>query len=120
MNYKLRNAYFKAIRIERLQEFGGKCAYCREPLTAKTVTADHYYPKSKGGKDSRGNIFPCCSPCNRLKGNMGAGEFRKRMKTATYCVDGLDWTMARLRRNLNKRLERMEHRVMRSLGRESA
>lgn len=117
MNYKLRDAFFKAVRTERLKEFGGKCAYCCEPLTAKTVTADHYYPKSKGGKDNRGNIFPCCSPCNRLKGSMSAGAFKKRVKSATYCIDGLDWTMARVRRNLNKRLDRMEQRVMKAVGR---
>ncbi|GEM_PF-2053570 len=113
-NWKFEKSLFKATRHERLQEFGGKCAYCYEPLTAKTVTADHYFPKSKGGRDDRSNIFPCCLACNRLKGSMSANVFKKRVKTATYVADGLDWTIARFRRNINKRLDRMEKRVMRA------
>lgn len=111
---KIENAFFKATRVESLTTFENKCAYCYDRLTVRTVTADHYKARSKGGLDHAENIVPACKPCNLLKGNMTAGEFKKKIKNATYSSDGLHWLMAKVRRNINIRLDHMEERVMRA------
>jgi len=46
---------------------------------------------------------------------MTAGEFKKRIKGATYTKDGLDWVLTKVRRNINVRLDNMEVRVMRAV-----
>ncbi|WP_315922044.1 HNH endonuclease signature motif containing protein [Mesorhizobium sp. SP-1A] len=112
---KLENAFFKATRVESLTTFDNKCAYCYDRLTSRTVTADHFKARSKGGLDHAENIVPACRPCNRLKGSMTAGEFKKRIKGATYMKDGLDWVLTKVRRNINIRLDHMEERVMRAV-----
>lgn len=112
---KLENAFFKATRVESLTPFENKCAYCYDRLTSKTVTADHFKARSKGGLDHAKNIVPACRPCNRLKGSMTAGEFKKRIKAATYMKDGLAWVLTKVRRNINIRLDNMEERVMRTV-----
>lgn len=111
---RIENAYYKATRVESLSAFENKCAYCYEPLTVRTVTADHYKARSNGGLDNAENIVPACKVCNRLKGNMTAGEYKKRIKNATYMKDGLAWLLTKVRRNINIRLDHMEERVMRA------
>lgn len=112
---KLENAFFKATRIEKLTTFENKCAYCYDCLTSRTVTSDHYKARSKGGLDHSDNIVPACQSCNRLKGTMTAGEFKKRIKNATYMKDGLVWVLTKVRRSINIRLDHMEERVMRAV-----
>lgn len=54
---------------------GGKCAYCRKPLSLRAATVDHVVPKSRGAslglsKDQIGdwtNVTTACSPCNHVK-----------------------------------------------------
>lgn len=115
MNKRLDRAFLRATRTEVLTEHGGKCAYCFERLTQRTVTADHFKAKSKGGKDHKANIVPACKPCNSLKGSMSPNEFKKKIKAVTYREHGLAWFMIRFRRNINVRLDRMEERVMRAV-----
>lgn len=43
------------------------CYFCRVPLTRKTATLDHYYPKSKGGLTTRANTVLACLECNLNK-----------------------------------------------------
>lgn len=45
----------------------GKCHYCGEIFSADELTMDHVVPLSRGGKSSKGNIVPCCKPCNNDK-----------------------------------------------------
>lgn len=47
----------------------GKCRYCGVPLTKAEGTADHYIPKSLGGKTNFRNIVLSCNSCNSNKGN---------------------------------------------------
>ncbi len=47
-----------------LEEFGGKCAYCR---IADATTWDHIVPISKGGRTTPGNVVPACTSCNSSK-----------------------------------------------------
>lgn len=112
---KIENAFFKATRIEKLTTFENKCAYCYDRLNSKNVTSDHFKARSKGGLDHACNIVPACKPCNNLKADMSANEFKKRIKSATYMKDGLNLTMTRFRRNINVRLDNMEIRVMRAV-----
>ncbi len=48
----------------RLEEYGGKCAYC---AFADHEEWDHYIPVSRGGTDTIENLFPSCRACNRDK-----------------------------------------------------
>lgn len=52
--------------------FGGECPICgvKEGRGKKSkFDRDHIVPISKGGKTIRSNIMPCCSACNRGRGN---------------------------------------------------
>lgn len=51
----------------RCVEFFWLCAYCSEPLTAKTATRDHVIPLSIGGSNWPVNIVPACLDCNTKK-----------------------------------------------------
>lgn len=59
------------------------CTYCELPFTmpqnslgrGRRRTRDHFFPTSKGGKNSEGNIFIVCQHCNSLKGNFLPNEF---------------------------------------------
>lgn len=62
----------KSIVLER---FGAHCFYCREALTVKTATIDHFVPRSA----ERGvpyNKRPACLVCNRMKGALSFRDFR--------------------------------------------
>lgn len=72
---RLDAAFLRAYRANALSAQGGYCRYCFEPLTRKSVTADHRVPQSKGGKDHQHNIAACCVRCNRAKGSMSERAF---------------------------------------------
>jgi hypothetical protein len=56
---------------EQLQEFGYKCPVCHAPLTEKSATLDHLYPKSKylGSAVDVSNMLIMCQSCNSAKNN---------------------------------------------------
>lgn len=43
------------------------CQYCGVKTTKGTVTTDHVYPDSKGGKATYENMVTCCKKCNSKK-----------------------------------------------------
>lgn len=45
-----------------------RCYRCGIKLTESTMTIDRIVPGCQGGKYEKGNIRPCCSPCNSLTG----------------------------------------------------
>lgn len=67
------------------EQQGGRCAYCRDPMTKRpkniarqipsSVTIDHLIPKSRGGTNGLANLVLCCASCNMLKGNRMPIEF---------------------------------------------
>lgn len=61
--------YKKNKRINILAKTNGKCYLCGCDLTDKTMTIDHFIPKSKGGTGSVSNLLPACRPCNQNKAN---------------------------------------------------
>ncbi len=50
---------------ERLDLFGGLCAYCDRPATQ----IDHVIPLARGGTNYIDNLAPACQPCNASKGD---------------------------------------------------
>ena len=53
----------KIARELLLEQFDGRCAYCR----ATATTWDHLTPIARGGKTEPGNIVPACISCNSSK-----------------------------------------------------
>lgn len=45
------------------------CYICRCQVFPGTATVDHFYPKSRGGKDKRHNYRLACKTCNSSKGS---------------------------------------------------
>lgn len=45
------------------------CQYCGEKFPFSKLTIDHIIPKSRGGKNTWGNLVAACSCCNQSKGN---------------------------------------------------
>ena len=65
---------------------GGYCAYCGKRLAWRNYgypgaraawEVDHSVPVSRGGTNHLNNLVPTCIPCNRSKGDLTAGEFRR-------------------------------------------
>lgn len=48
---------------------GYQCQYTGKKLTRKTANIDHVIPKSRGGKDTWGNLVVCDRNINNRKGN---------------------------------------------------
>jgi 5-methylcytosine-specific restriction endonuclease McrA len=74
------------VRKGVLVKFGGKCAYCGDPLTLKTLQIDHVEPLRRGEKDrlKRGpnnflNYFPSCQSCNCSKSTMDIEKWRSEI-----------------------------------------
>lgn len=72
----------KIPRIRRDVYRSGKrqCHWCHKPLSligdrGAIMTIEHVIPKSKGGKNKRGNYVPACLPCNQRRGNMDYDAF---------------------------------------------
>lgn len=90
----------------------GCCKYCFEPLTEKTVTAEHRVPRSMGGSNLAHNIDAACLRCNRLKGLSSPGEFLKAIKFPTVASE-LELLLAHSRRKIWLKT----HRSCRAIGR---
>ncbi len=52
----------------------GVCHYCYEKKIPDELTMDHIVPLSRGGKSTKGNVVPCCKPCNSKKRAMTPAE----------------------------------------------
>lgn len=90
----------KAEREQVRMKFGGKCAYCGEPLSDRWH-ADHFEPveriiKYVSGKGAvqtgecyrperhrLDNMMPACPPCNIDKHSMSLEGWRRKLQDAT-------------------------------------
>lgn len=45
----------------------GRCHYCGARVPPRDLTMDHVVPVVRGGRSTRGNVVPCCKPCNDQK-----------------------------------------------------
>lgn len=56
----------------------GRCFYCGCELEFDNFHADHFHPKSFGGK-AKDNLVPSCPDCNMSKGNLSIEQFGKKI-----------------------------------------
>jgi hypothetical protein len=53
-----------------------RCPYCRRVfISVFTCVIDHADPASRGGSLGLGNLNPCCSDCNDIKGALSVKAF---------------------------------------------
>lgn len=52
-----------------------RCNYCRVPISAHTLIADHRIPLSRAGEFTLANLAPACEACNDQKGDLTDTEF---------------------------------------------
>lgn len=65
----------------KLQETGAQCWYCGKDVGSRDkLTADHIFPRDKGGESSMDNLVMVCKSCNSSKGTTDLLEwfFEKR------------------------------------------
>jgi len=104
--------WLKVYRQTALLAQENRCKYCYEPLTVRTVTADHYIPKAKGGNNRRQNIVAACKPCNRLKGVKSEEEFLSWIQNSNQ----YSALMVNFRRTLWQRTHTACSRILQSVG----
>lgn len=57
-----------------------RCMYCGVRQELGRFDVDHKNPVAKGGNNSFANYQLLCPPCNKRKGKMTDGEFRRKYK----------------------------------------
>jgi hypothetical protein len=70
-------------RTEVLNKYGGRCAYCGNEITLKTMQVDHIWPQRLGYKpdNSFENLNPACRSCNHYKRAEPLYHYRVLMQT---------------------------------------
>lgn len=114
-NWKTEAAFIRVYREEARREQKGLCAYCREPITYRTATADHVIPKKRNGLDHRNNIVAACEPCNTAKGSMSERHFKMVIKDFP-AGRPTKFIMAWSRRRLNLAVEHFGKSLNRAMG----
>ena len=56
------------------------CVYCLKQLNSEELSIDHMLPKSRGGKETWGNLVTACKACNMKKGDKTPEEARMPVK----------------------------------------
>lgn len=74
---KLRASAWWKRRIAR-----GLCAYCAQRFDPGALTMDHIVPVARGGRSAKGNVAPCCKPCNNAKRLLTPAEQLLRARAA--------------------------------------
>ena len=108
---KIEHGFLVMFREEALREQDMKCYYCLNPLTYKTVTADHVHPRSKGGDTRKENILASCRECNETKRSMPIEEFKKLVRQYPKSCNDIYVRLAHFRYRIWSRVERMEKRL---------
>ena len=70
-------------RYQVYTKYGGRCAYCGQPITYKEMQVEHKEPLALGGADSTENYMPSCRTCNHYKHTLTVEEFRKQIGLLT-------------------------------------
>jgi HNH endonuclease len=73
---------------------GGRCFYCRRPVTSTMRCLDHVIPRVEVEDHSYRNLVSCCVECNSLKRGRSAASFlrwlhRERRLTTAELAAGL-------------------------------
>lgn len=70
-------------RYQIYAKYGGRCAYCGQPITYKKMQVEHREPLALGGEDSMGNYMPSCNTCNHYKHTLTVEKFREQIGLLT-------------------------------------
>ena len=68
------------------KKFGGRCAYCGQPIEFKHMQVDHYWPQflahQQPGVDNNRfeNLMPSCHKCNNHKHGMRPETWRSELQ----------------------------------------
>jgi len=60
----------------------GICHYCGKQYPRDELTMDHIVPVARGGTSTKGNVVPCCKPCNSDKKYLTPVEILLRKKSS--------------------------------------
>lgn len=88
----------KETRQQVFEKCGGRCAYCAEEITLKTMQVDHIIPKRYFSEhyycevteqvtktdydvDDMQNLNPSCRACNNFKGVWSFEAFRRELES---------------------------------------
>lgn len=75
-----RKAIPKKVRQAVYDMYGGRCAYCGEPLQYKDMQVDHVSSVMyHNGSDDIGNLLPACRLCNFYKSTDTIEQFRANL-----------------------------------------
>jgi 5-methylcytosine-specific restriction endonuclease McrA len=79
-------------RLEILNKYNGRCAYCGKKLTIETLSIDHIEPRFRKttdeqlkwynrerGENKMENYNPCCKSCNSSKSTFTIEKFREEI-----------------------------------------
>ena len=78
----------KQLRQQVYQKFGGRCAYCGNPIDKRLMQVDHIVPVYRGQRGHKERIKqsetiddlnPACGRCNRYKATMSLDVFRREI-----------------------------------------
>lgn len=74
-----------SLKVKLVEQYGLCCYYCGEYFEYDRLTLDHIFPRSKGGKDSLGNLVLACYACNREKNDtvISIEEFKNKKQGIT-------------------------------------
>lgn len=75
---------FESERDMFFKEFGGKCAYCNNPIDKDTYEVEHIFPRKDFPMDAYLNKVPTCQACNRKKGIRTILEARMPIHPEAY------------------------------------
>lgn len=68
-----------ATKILAYKRNKGRCFYCDKQVPKNEGHFDHFYPYSKGGKNTIDNIVWSCAPCNLSKSNHRLDVWLRRL-----------------------------------------
>lgn len=73
---KYRRQLSKATRRAIYERDGGRCAYCKTPISLSDAAIDHVFPLARGGSSEGHNLALACRPCNSSKHARTPEEWR--------------------------------------------
>jgi len=63
-----------------LKRDNNECQYCGKGLTRSSLTMDHVFPESRGGKKTWKNIVASCKACNNQKDSKTPAEAKMKLR----------------------------------------
>lgn len=77
----------KKLRESAYEKYGGRCAYCGEPIQYTEMEVDYLKPMQHGGKMEIDNLLPSCRVCKRNRKNRQLDKFRKQLQDIPKTLD---------------------------------